>query len=609
MKTAALLLLLAAIFDPASHAHAQRLQTDRAMMGSLTNEIIGLARSTQRQDTTVQSILVTGANFQRELGDVDGFLATSQLIRRMPHSLAEYRKLSKDFVCELLGDRRIDDAKRYALAMADTKSEEDDWLRASLVIRLLKLPAAVSDDAKLVTIDSAALRKDAFEIAGAIRTPEVSTDLNLVFTNWFMEKADSSAARNALKVADSARRLISDSVRAKSRAAMEVHKAANLGDWRLADALVDELWHWKHFDVIARLPSNSNSGRSSRIEAFNKRIFDHYLELLKQNPDNRVRTHAYESLRTQLEYTNRKALADSLMLPPRVERKATDEAEPQPEPHPLMVRAMESIRKGNVQETERLFRAVPDPDHNGMPARTMISMSSNAYPDDAPKLLKRGLTMLLADRTLRNRDQILHELARERMTIWGDSESAITLVNEIKDPRIARETVSGIGESSFEQFDAMKLRRLAQRARAKAVKDQVLFRLMTTSLLKQNATPRAHEWGLALADSITTPEVRAAAKIEIGKFYWFRGDTARARELLLASLSKPIKNQEPFERYTVISLVIAANGTNDLVAMARARRDPIERIRGLTEIVYHLRARLFREKMLRSLDRSCPADF
>lgn len=617
MRKWLLVMAFPVIISVPARSSAQEPDANKSLIRNLTSEVIGLIVATPRQDTTSRSILGEAANLQLEFQDFDGFLSSARLIRQMPGSQGQYRAMAHNLVCTLLQSRKIDDAKRYAFAFASGSTEEDDWIRAHLVLRLLNLATAKRDSAKPESfIDSAALRRDALAIARLIRTPEVVTDLQLAFVGYFTRSGDSSNARDALRLADSARHLIGNEDLSRYRAVMIARRAADLGVWPLADTLTAQLWDSHNFGSLVQLQSSKTErGDTSRLSSFNKKLFEHYLEQVKRNPDNRVRDFEFSQLRFRLEYGGRKALADSLSLPLATKRSYPVEQPRESENHDMrMIRAVESIQKGNTDETERLFRAVPDPDHNGMPARTMIDMADNAHPDNASTLKQRGLAMLLHDSHLRPRDQVLSEFARDRLQSYGDNEMAIDIVNQIRDVKLARDALANIGESVYAKLDPPKLRKLVDRIRSREVKDQVLFRLMTSMLLTIHASAHDHAWGLAIADSITTPDLRSRAMIEVGKFYWSHGDTTRARTVFLERLRNGIENENTYDKYTVLTVLLGANASGAVVSWARAKRDPIDKARALLWVAHLLSAQLYRESVTRGFlvsteGDACRADF
>jgi hypothetical protein len=588
-----LLLSVGAFISIPTLAVCQQAEADRALIRSLTTEVIGLTVSSTN-DTASRAILGEAANLQLEFEDFDGFLSSARLIRQMPNSKGQYRQMSRSLVCYMLEERKIDEAKRFAFALADGSSDEDDWIRAHLAMHLLYLPRPLRDSLKTAPIDSVALQRDAFTIARSITTPEVTTDTHIAFAVFLIRANDSVNARNELRAADSARRLIANKDRATSRATIIARNAATLGDWPLANSMVEQLSTWLEFQYLAEGSTHSSPGTNERPElaSFNRRILDRYIELLKHNPDERVRDHLFSQLRLMFRYKERKALADSLLPAAKQTRQEALERPPEQQYDSLMMRGIESIQKRNIAEAERLLRALPDPKHEGLGARVMINMATNAHPDDSQMLRKRGLAMLLGDPKLKPRDQILSEVARERLAFFGDNEMAIDLVNEMRDVKLARETLADIGQSTMANLDASKLRKLVDRIRSSEVKEQVLFRLMISMLLARGATPSQNAWGLAIADSIQTPDLHARARIESAKFRWAHGDSTRARVLLLEALRDGVEKQNQYDRHTIISLLIAANATDELLAWARSERDPTRRARKLLAVMYPLRARL-----------------
>ena len=587
----------ALVFSLANKAGAQQKDVDRSFIASLTAEVIGLALLSG-SDTTARQLLGEAANLQLELEDFDGFLSTARTVSRMPRTRSQYRQMSRNLVCYLLEDRRIEDARRFAFALADHASddlEEADWTRAHFARQLLRLPQPLRDSLKSRLVDSATLNRQAFAIARSIKTSEVTTDMELTLVAFHLRSRDSAEAHRALKAAYAASRFIENADRRRSRSAMMMHKAMALGDASLAEQLAGELWEWEYFGSLVSIPADSSRGRVERptIDALRRKILLHHVDLLKRNPDQRVRAYGFSQLRFRLEHAGRKALADSLMLPVEPKRPSEDLLAPSnPKYEELFYRASESIRKRNVADAERLLRAIPDPEHKGLVARAMINLSSHAHPDDSLILRQRGLTLLLKKSKLEPRDEVLSELAVERLMSWGDNEMAIDLVNEVHDVKKARAAIADIGQSTLANLNASKLRKLVERIRSPEVKDQVLFRLMISMLLTRQATPAERTWGLALADSIKTPDLRTRAKFEKAKSFWFNGDSARARKLLLELLPNSEEHLTEYDRYSIVPFLVAARAQDELLAWARSKRHPRDRARALLQVIYPLRTKL-----------------
>jgi hypothetical protein len=564
------------------------------MILDLTNEVIGLA-VLAKNDTASRGIIGEAADLQLQLEDFDGYLNTARLLRQFPYPEGRYRSMSRNLVCYLLEDRKLDDARGFASRLIDgTSPEEGDWTRAHFAMQLLRLPNPLRDSLKNIPMDSAALRRESFAIARSIATPEVTTDIKLALAGFLIGARDSAHARRLLRTADSARKLIVDRDRATSRAAMIAGVGVRLGEWDLATRMVDQLSSLLDFKDLAEGSAFAKLEGSDppELTSFRTRILERYLSLVKANPDKRVRDHLYSQLRVRIEYGGRKALADSLMLPPSPTRKDHLEQAPGPEYDRLMIRAIEAAQQGNINEAERALRALPDPERTGLGARAMINLAHMAHPKDSLTIRKRGLEMLLKSSRLKSRDEVLAEVARDRLAMWGDNEMAIDIVNEIRDVKLARQTLADIGQSTMANLNPPKLRKLVERIRNNEVRDQVLFRLMISMLLTKGATPGENSWGLAIADSIRTPDLRSAARFEVAKYYWFRGDTVRARGLFLETLHGPIDYQNQWDRSTVISSLLAANAKEELLSWARSKPEPTAKARSLLHIIYPLRWRI-----------------
>ena len=120
-------------------------------------------------------------------------------------------------------------------------------------------------------------------------------------------------------------------------------------------------------------------------------------------------------------------------------------------------------------------------------------------------------------------------------------------------------------------------------------------------LLSRHAPLEHQAWGVALADSIRTPDLVMQARIETGKYFWSRGDSAKARKLFLDALAADIGKQSQWDRYTVISVLVQTNATDALLAWARSKKDPIDRARALFQVLYPIRARLSRDTKAKGL--------
>jgi hypothetical protein len=241
---------------------------------------------------------------------------------------------------------------------------------------------------------------------------------------------------------------------------------------------------------------------------------------------------------------------------------------------------------------DKALDAIRDPLNLGLKAVALRQLADSApTPELSAEMRRKSVAMLMSNRRYALRDELLSEFALETL-VNGHNEEAIDIVNTIHDERIARRTLSDIGQSTMANLDPPKLRKLVDRIKVRAVKDQVLYRLMISMLLSQQGPQENNRWGIALVDSIHTPELKAKAKVAVARFLFFRHDSVASRRLFLQVLTRDLEKLDQYERSTVVNLLSALRADRELLDWAMAMPESKRKAEALLSLAGQLALRL-----------------
>ncbi len=565
---------------------AQQLKIDTALVSGLANEARVAALRSSTSDVLTRSAITDILRIQLQLDDLASAMKTAKVFADK-NLVADYRNASREIVCYLLEDRKLEAAINAATELAHGDAFGNEWTTAHVAAQLLSLPRPLRPSLDRFFTDTVFLKKTAFEIAAAIHGPEVATDLYLAFAES-LTKRDPQMARTALSHADSSRKLIAPGDRSDSRRALLAVRAANLGDFELASNLTDSLSHPEDIRLVARTlaydlsyDSSGTAASRSKREVLFRETLSRALARARRNPDPRIRTQLVKDIGFTLNSARRAAFLDSTSLamlsssPNQVDQ--------------VMIDASEALEHGGVKGAERVLDKIRGPFRFPLKVVALLRLSeAGSMPDFREKLRNRAVDLLIQNRSAPLRDYLLGEIAESRL-LYGFNEEAIGLVNHIGDRRIAREVVRDIGESTMANLNPIKLRRLADKIESREVKDQVLYRLIISMLLAPTGPTSENLWGVALVDSIRTPDLRLKAKVAVGRFLFLKKDSVASRRLLLAIL--PAHSRlDAFDAQMIIGFLSALGADQELLDWARSV--PAEKATALVAVAEAFGARL-----------------
>lgn len=568
---------------------AQQQAVDSVLLRRLAVEAVAAINPSTRNDSAAESVLFRAASIQVRLSDLTEAMNTSAILGRMPGSEATFDRLSRELVCYLLEERDLLQARRVVAPLARRDLAAGEWTRAHFAVDLNSLPRPHRKSLQILSLDTAALTAESMSIAASLENPAIATDTYLAIASAVFHR-DSVTASRALRSADSARKLIGDRDLTESRQEMVAIQGFLQRNDSLASRLAATLSKPDDIYTLANAMASvkrSASPADAQRETLIEKIVRRSVELASHNPDPRVAKYVREILRAMMKYADRLTLADSLVpeaaKAPAARINTTDT---------LMANATAALQRGDMKEIERWVDRMSDPFRVGAQANAWEQLADRTADLPLSRILRQRAVDAIADKKprLAERDNLLAYIAQVRL-MKGYNEEAVSIVNRIDDPKEARYAIKDVGESTLAHLDAPKLRALADKLHSSEVRDQVLFRLMISMLLVRAATPEQGRWGLALVDSIRTPDLHLRARVESAKFLRSRGDSTASRAVLLSVLRNGFDGLPDNDRSTVLAFLSSLGADAELVKWARAQPG-LKRAQALVAIIPFLQLKL-----------------
>jgi hypothetical protein len=485
------------------------------------------------------------------------------------------QRIETNLLCTLLESRQSADALRFVERVRP--DEDRSWLQARLASQM-----AAGHEARLFVSaagdDTTGQLTRALDVARHIPLAEARVDA-LIAVAVAAAKHPSFVARASVAALD-ALDGIRDPDRRQSRTAMLVPLLFRSGAPDLANRRFGTLTNLRDRSVAATAlvwDAPTNDSLSLEQQSLRDAIVRRVVEEALHASDSEVSRAVLASLREALIQTKQRERADRL-IPERLVALP---------PSPPAVASPLDRARGALRQHDfaAVLRFVPELRNSEREARAWTALAWETYSwnrDTAATFLERGRAALVREPIDSAAfDEIASKIAQYQSWI-GEQEAAVSTINLVRSPDAAEYTVSQFGSSTFSTLTARTLRALATGVHRPAIRDQFFLRIIAGYLLVHGASPADIAWGAALADSIGTPAIRAAARERVADNALARGDSTSARAMFSALLPRDVASSYG-PGYSPESGLALAGDERTLVAWALAEAPPAVRAERLIE--------------------------
>ena len=491
--------------------------------------------------------------------------------RRLTLEDGQFRELS----CQLIDARRWDDAISATGELLDPPNAA--WSLGHIALQLAHPPYRRSADGSAAD-DTTALRQRAVSIARSIALPEARVDALLAVAGAIESPRSKpnpelalalyrDAAVSAASIVDSSRR----SARGAMIAVNLARHADSEGARRLLPLVTARRDWWILAWSLASMVPRDSIGASLRARAI--------AEARKQLPPGaQYRRRAVESLVKAL-----RAGGDSAQAA-QVERTMLRDAwtfRPEHVSRSQYEIAMDAAEAGDTASAARAASRIPDSEGAERKVEVWIEMvrkdQTASFVTRQAWLIQARGAALGAQLDSASRDFMLAGIASAQFYYGANEDALATLAAVRADPDL-RWPFSNLGHSTLSRLDGpASVRALASHTSRPVLRDQVLAYLVSDWLAGQRASAAELAWGEALVDSIADPTSRQQATLAIADATLQRGDSARARRLVIGLLAETSSDSAA----KAAGLLARSGGKRELLEWAHSRPTPEKRIAAL----------------------------
>jgi hypothetical protein len=546
------------------------------------------------------SLLASVGRIQVEASDFEGAertvalsddAAPADVLRQLGQpgwfAMFDRASVARRLVCSLRAAGRPDDALSAVRRMPAGPLRE--WLLAHEAVMTMQ-PAGRSDSAVRRARSDTTRARTAHDVIREIVLPEARLDALIMLMESVADTgAVASMLRDAYKEARSIR--LTDRDRQASRDARLVREALRIGRRDDALALFAGLSDLEDLSFVlhtaAQPPEDDRLVRAiaPRVVAAGRAI-----------ADSAARAAYLGEIHASLEHGGGRAVADRFVPEARVDsaRTRADSARTARDDARLAATypedaATHALERGNYAEVRRQVERIPLGKTGARRAAMWSELAWLGYsttPDSAKMFLGLGRASLRRAGVLTTADSIEYDRAADEIAtryFWfGDVEHGIEMANAMLYPDAAASTFTNWGASTFPRPSVDSLRAYVDRASDRRVRDAALARFVAIELVPVDVN-RAR----ALADSIATPESRAAAHLAVANALRRQRDTSATRRAFTELLSDSGLTRDALGR-DVLPALISFRAWRDAETWAHSAGDPAERARRLVAVAQAL---------------------